>query len=50
MSRVSDQDPNGRQRAVPMGHAADTHQTAYTFAHMAVQTSEPTQIPCRPND
>ena len=33
-----------------MGHTADAHQTAYAFAHMAVQTSEPTQIPSHPND
>ena len=45
-----DEDPKGFLRAVSMGQTADSRQTTYTFAHMAVQTSEDMSISRDPNE
>ena len=40
LSCVIDKDQRGCLQAIRMGQTAETHQTTYTVAHMAVQTSD----------
>ena len=40
VSCVIDQDTMGFLKAIPMGHTADSHPSAFAFAEMAVQTDE----------